>query len=136
MFRKINAIPDEFFNVKSTQVMNGREYLVDRLHQAYHHHIKVVSTNIELTGSGRRARQDSILAYQMVAASQVMHYSDEDIPTAMFTYDLSPMSVVITSKGKRWYEFITSICALVGGTFTVVGLISGFLGVIFKPKKM
>jgi hypothetical protein len=46
------------------------------------------------------------------------------------------MSVIISRKGKRWYEFLTSMCALIGGTFTVVGLVSGILSVIFKPKKM
>jgi hypothetical protein len=58
------------------------------------------------------------------------------IPEARFSYDLSPMSVVISKKSKKLYEFITSICAVIGGTFTVVGLLSGFLGVIFKPKKI
>ncbi len=58
------------------------------------------------------------------------------MPEARFSYDLSPMSVVISRKGKQWYEFVTSICALIGGTFTVLGLLSGFLNVIFKPKKI
>ena len=65
-----------------------------------------------------------------------MQYQDDEIPQARFSYDLSPMSVVISTKGKRWYEFVTSICALIGGTFTVVGLISSFLGIIFKSKKI
>lgn len=55
---------------------------------------------------------------------------------ARFSYDLSPMSVAISKKGKHWYEFVTSICALIGGTFTVVGLVSGFLSIIFKAKKI
>jgi hypothetical protein len=46
------------------------------------------------------------------------------------------MSVVISRKGKQWYEFVTSICALIGGTFTVVGLISGLLNAVFKSKKI
>jgi len=46
------------------------------------------------------------------------------------------MSVTIIRKGKRFYEFITSMCALIGGTFTVVGLLSSFLNSIFKPKKI
>ena len=77
-----------------------------------------------------------ILVYQMVQSSQVMHYQDDEIPEARFSYDISPMSVAIQKKGKHWYEFITSICALIGGTFTVVGLVSGFLGTIFKSKKI
>jgi hypothetical protein len=46
------------------------------------------------------------------------------------------MSVTITTLGKQWYEFVTSVCALIGGTFTIVGLLSGFLGTIFKSKKI
>ena len=64
-----------------------------------------------------------------------MKYDAEDIPEARFTYDLSPMAVVISKKSKKWYEFITSMCALIGGTFTVVGLISSFLNVILKAGK-
>jgi len=63
-------------------------------------------------------------------------YQDTEVPQARFSYDLSPMSVTIIRKGKRFYEFITSMCALIGGTFTVVGLLSSFLNSIFKPKKM
>ena len=63
-------------------------------------------------------------------------YDDTEIPEARFSYDLSPMAVMIVTKGKKWYEFITSICALIGGTFTVLGLLSGFLSTIFKAKKI
>jgi hypothetical protein len=65
-----------------------------------------------------------------------LQYSEDDIPEARFAYDLSPMSVNVVKKGKQWYEFLTSICALIGGTFTMVGLISGFLNAIFKSKKI
>ena len=43
-----------------------------------------------------------------------------DVPEAV-RYDLSPMAVVVSSKGRRWYDFVTSVCAIVGGTFTVLG---------------
>ena len=80
--------------------------------------------------------KDAILAYQMVESNQLMKYSVEDVPEARFSYDIAPMSVVIQRKGKRWYEFITSICAIIGGTFTVISLLNGFLGVIFKQKRV
>ena len=72
----------------------------------------------------------------MVEMSQIMNYDESDIPEARFSYDLAPMAVVISKKGKHWYEFITSVCALIGGTFTVVGLLSSALGIIFKSKKI
>ena len=118
--------------------------------------MQVVSTHLEL--GGRYTGSDAVLMYQMVQSSQVMQvrfiiivyiviqdsistqiicqYEEEDVPEARFSYDLSPMSVVVSKKGKHWYEFVTSICALIGGTFTVVGLLSAFLGVIFKAKKI
>lgn len=61
---------------------------------------------------------------------------EDDTPEARFSYDISPMSVVISSDGKPLYQFVTSICAVIGGTFTVVGIISGVLSVIFKAKKI
>ncbi len=47
-----------------------------------------------------------------------MHYQDDEVPEAKFSYDISPMSVVISSKRRRWYEFVTSLMAIIGGTFT------------------
>ena len=44
------------------------------------------------------------------------------------------MAVVVTSKGRRWYDFLTSLCAIIGGTFTVVGLLDTFLHKFFKDK--
>lgn len=46
------------------------------------------------------------------------------------------MSVVLTRKGKPLYEFITSVCAIIGGTFTVMGLVAGVLNMLFKTKKI
>eukprot|EP00598_Pedospumella_elongata_P004988 CAMPEP_0184967762 /NCGR_PEP_ID=MMETSP1098-20130426/1017_1 /TAXON_ID=89044 /ORGANISM="Spumella elongata, Strain CCAP 955/1" /LENGTH=392 /DNA_ID=CAMNT_0027489261 /DNA_START=249 /DNA_END=1427 /DNA_ORIENTATION=+ len=134
MERRINSIPDEYFTMKNTRPMDGNYYVNDKLHKAFHHYIKVVSTKIEVNRNyvGNKAFQ----AYQMVASSQIMNYQDTETPEARFSYDLSPMSVTIIRKGKRFYEFITSMCALIGGTFTVVGLLSGFLNSIFKPKKI
>lgn len=32
-----------------------------------------------------------------------MHYEQDEIPEAKFNYDISPMSVVISSKRRAWY---------------------------------
>lgn len=128
----MNSIPKEFFSRDSISPVDNKVYVNKDLHTAYHHYLKVVSTHF---GSGYSVGSSSLLAYQMVESAQIMNYEPEDIPEARFAYDLSPMAVVISKKGKKWYEFITSVCALIGGTFTVVGLMSSFLGVIFKAGK-
>lgn len=134
LWNKLDSIPENFFSKKSINPMNDKFYVNDELHRAFHHYLKVVTTQVE--ASSRYVGDNAILAYQMIASSQVMLYAEEDTPEARFAYDISPMSVIISRKGKHWYEFITSICALIGGTFTVVGLLSGFLNIIFKPKKL
>lgn len=63
-----------------------------------------------------------------------LQYDIEDTPDARFTYDVSPMAVVISERSKKFYEFITSICAVIGGTFTVVGLVSGVLSMVLKKS--
>jgi len=49
---------------------------------------------------------------------QVMHYQDDEVPEAKFSYDISPLATVISSKKRAWYEFLTSLMAIIGGTFT------------------
>ena len=126
------SIPKEFFSDELRSPIDQKDYVVKNLHTAYHHYMKVVSTHF---GSGFSYGSNSLISYQMVESSQVMKYDAEEVPEARFAYDLSPMAVVISKKSRRWYEFITSMCALIGGTFTVVGLLSSFLTVVFKAGK-
>ena len=71
----------------------------------------------------------------MLTQSQIMHYDEMDVPEAKFSYDLSPMAVIVQNKGRRWYDFITSLCAIIGGTFTVVGIVDAVLHKIIKGSK-
>jgi hypothetical protein len=66
------------------------------------------------------SRANKILGYQMLSQSQMMQYDDSDVPEAKFSYDLSPMAVIVSSKGRRWYDFITSLCAIIGGSFVSI----------------
>lgn len=55
--------------MESTQPMNGNLYKNEKLHQVFHHYIKVVTTNVDVGFS------EPTLAYQMVQSSQVMMVS-------------------------------------------------------------
>ena len=50
-----------------------------------------------------------------------------DLSRHQFIFDLSPIAVNYNSVSRHWYDYITSIMAIVGGTFTVVGLIESSL---------
>jgi len=126
----MERIPGEYFDMEKTHIIDGSDFNVKAVHQSYHHYIKVVDTLLQ-------TRDDKpISAYQMIHSAQVMHYGDEEVPEARFAYDISPMAVLVSRKDKKLYEFMTSICAVIGGTFTVVGLFNGVLSAIFKSKKL
>jgi len=112
--------------------MNDQEYITADYHQAYHHYIKVVSTHLNLGSS----ESNSMVTYQFLEQSQVVYYDETNVPEARFSYDLSPMSVVVEKEGRKWYDYLTSLCAIIGGTFTTLGLIDATLYRVFKPKKL
>lgn len=97
---------------------------------------QVVTTVINDRNPSKDSASSVVTAYQMVQSSQVMAYSDEDVPEARFEFDIAPMAVRIHKQPKPFYQFLTSMCAVIGGTFTVFGLVNGVMGTIFKSKKM
>lgn len=51
-------------------------------------------------------------------------YVDTDlVPNAAFHYDISPVMVVMREQTQSFSSFVTKICAVIGGIYTVVGLL-------------
>ncbi|KAL3823291.1 hypothetical protein ACHAXA_003439 [Cyclostephanos tholiformis] len=132
--RVLKQVPDEH---KQFNPMDDKVYATTKFHQAFHHYIKVVSTHLNM-GSSAKSENDinSIVVYQMLEQSQVVFYDEVNVPEARFSYDMSPMSVVVQKEGRKWYDYLTSLCAIIGGTFTTLGLIDATLYKVFKPKKL
>jgi hypothetical protein len=99
--------------------MDGNVYVNYDLHESYHHYLKLVSTQVEGFKTGRR----QLRMFQIVENSQLSYYNTDTIPEAKFAYDLSPIAVGYRTSKRQWYEYCTSIMAIVGGVFTVVGMI-------------
>ena len=57
------------------------------------------------------------------------------VPNAVFSYNISPLRVVHRESGESWGAFLTQLCAVVGGVFTVFGLIDGVLFTAVKTVK-
>lgn len=51
---------------------------------------------------------------------QMMLYDGDEVPEARFAYNLSPMSVLVKTEKRPWYDFLTKVLAIIGGTFSVV----------------
>ncbi|CAL5224040.1 g6662 [Coccomyxa viridis] len=97
----------------------------------FEHYMQVVLTTIEPS----KTRQDlSYDAYEYTVHSHT--YDTAEIPSAKFTYDLSPIQILVSEKHRAWYHFITTTCAIIGGVFTVAGIVDGLVhtGARFAKK--
>ncbi|XP_066572640.1 endoplasmic reticulum-Golgi intermediate compartment protein 1 [Amia ocellicauda] len=82
--------------------------------------LKIVPTVYEdMTGKQRFSYQYTVANKEYVAYS----HTGRIIPAIWFRYDLSPITVKYTERRQPFYRFITTICAIIGGTFTVAGII-------------
>jgi len=81
MLNKLAIVPKTHFSVDSTQPMNDLYYINEKLHQVYHHYIKVVATSVDV--NHQYSGNNAVLAYQMVQSSQIMNVS---IPPHLLLY--------------------------------------------------
>lgn len=95
--------------------LDGQRFTTTSFHQAYIHDLKVVST---VSGSQT--------TYQFQHQARVSQLPEAEIPQAQFHYDIEPFSIYLKNDEKRWYDFGTSLCAVLGGSFVVMRLISRF----------
>eukprot|EP00250_Pteridium_aquilinum_P003513 c13825_g1_i2 orf=635-1795(-) len=49
------------------------------------------------------------------------------LPGVFFFYDLSPIKVNFNQTNRSFLHFLTNVCAIVGGVFTVFGIIDAFV---------
>lgn len=104
--------------------MNGNAFIQREFHEAYHHYMKLVASSYVDSTS-------STTFYQMLHQSQLALYNPDIVPVAKFQYDFSPVQITYRKLNNRqWYEYVTSLLAIIGGMFTVVGMIESILHVI------
>jgi len=100
---------------------------------SHDHYLKVVSTHYKMGGWFGSGRE--VTGYQMTVSSHMYHLEDGSVPEVKISYDLSPTAILISDRGaKRWYEFLTSLCAIVGGVYTVIGLMDSALYAALKKR--
>merc|ERR1711920_1093391 len=114
--RSIHALPSEY--KRHVNPLDGKTFAVDKFHKAPSHFIKVVHTRFADTG---------VRSYQQTHQWSVRTIQRKTIPQAKFSYDLSPVEVVVRKGERRWYDFVTSVFAIIGGAFTVMSMTSGVL---------
>uniref|UniRef100_A0A3P9CGH5 Endoplasmic reticulum-Golgi intermediate compartment protein n=1 Tax=Maylandia zebra TaxID=106582 RepID=A0A3P9CGH5_9CICH len=71
-----------------------------------------------------KTNQFSVTRHEKVANGLI---GDQGLPGVFVLYELSPMMVKFTEKHRSFTHFLTGVCAIIGGVFTVAGLIDSLI---------
>ncbi|CAG9814118.1 unnamed protein product [Phaedon cochleariae] len=91
----------------------------------FQYYIKIVPTSyIRKDGTVISTNQFSVTKHQKVVS---IVSGESGMPGIFFQYELSPLMVKFTEKERSFGHFVTNLCAIIGGVYTVAGLLDTFL---------
>ncbi|KAJ9182722.1 hypothetical protein P3X46_006682 [Hevea brasiliensis] len=111
---------------RSHDKLNGRSFINHRdvdANVTIEHYLQIVKTEVVARRSSREYKL--LEEYEYTAHSSLVQ--SVYIPVAKFHFELSPMQVLITENPKSFSHFITNVCAIIGGVFTVAGILDSIL---------
>lgn len=121
---------DQFPGIKSPLDSQSR-VLVDT-HGMYQYFIKVVPTKYQSLGQQEiSSNQYSVTEYM----SHLAPGSGRGFPGVYFYYEVSPISARVVEKEGNLFRFLTSVCAIVGGAYTVFGIVDLLINYILKKQQ-
>lgn len=90
----------------------------------FQHYLKIVPTRYE------NIHREVINSYQFSVTKHKKVVSimtgESGMPGIFFQYELSPLMVKYTESVKSLGHFLTNVCAIIGGVYTVAGLLDSF----------
>lgn len=90
----------------------------------YQYFVKVVPTIYQSLGSQvLNTNQFSVTEHFKPLRGESSH----GLPGVFFMYELSPIMVKFTETTKSFPHFLTGVCAIIGGVFTVAGLVDSLI---------
>ncbi|KAJ4701306.1 Endoplasmic reticulum-Golgi intermediate compartment protein 3 [Melia azedarach] len=98
----------------------------------YQYFIKVVPTvYTDLHGHTIQSNQFSVTEHFRSAEIGRL----QTLPGVFFFYDLSPIKVTFTEEHVSFLHFLTNVCAIVGGVFTVSGIIDSLYTMVKRQSR-
>jgi len=92
----------------------------------YEYFVKVVPTvYADLRGNVINTNQFSVTEYVQNIEQHSM--SNRGVPGFFVMYDLSPIIVDYKENSRSFLHFVTNLCAIIGGVFTVASLVDSLL---------
>jgi hypothetical protein len=121
-----HVIHDLSFGPKYPGIQNpldGTKRIMHEESGTFKYFIKIVPTEYRfLNGKVMPSNQFSASEYFMSAKVY-----DRNWPAVFFVYDISPISVKIREERRHFGHFLTRICAVIGGTFAVTGMLDRWI---------
>ncbi|CAG8559207.1 6375_t:CDS:2 [Acaulospora morrowiae] len=98
----------------------------------YTYFVKVVSTQFHfLNETSIYTNQYSVTQFGRDLTGKDNHdghsHNQGGLPGVFFNYEISPMLIINREESKSLTHFLTGVCAIVGGIFTVAGILDGFI---------
>lgn len=104
--------------------LDGHYVYAEQSEMAFQYYIKIVPTTyIKLNSTLLKTNQFSITKHQKQLSSE----GESSLPGIFISYEFSPMMVKYVEKRRSFFHFLTSVCAIIGGVFTVAGLVDSFI---------
>nr|XP_033819255.1 endoplasmic reticulum-Golgi intermediate compartment protein 3 isoform X4 [Geotrypetes seraphini] len=105
--------------------LDGTHVSTQQASMMFQYFVKIVPTvYVKLDGEVLRTNQFSVTRHEKMANGLI---GDQGLPGVFVLYELSPMMVKFTEKQRSFTHFLTGVCAIIGGVFTVAGLIDSLL---------
>lgn len=91
-----------------------------RSSNVHSYYVKVVATDFH-------HRNGKSLHTNQFSVTKNTHDTATQVPSMFVFYDISPMVVVYSEFKRSWASFLTGVCAIVGGIYTIAALIDTFV---------
>ncbi|RUS73051.1 hypothetical protein EGW08_019189 [Elysia chlorotica] len=98
---------------------------VESMQMMYQYFIKIVPTTYtKVNGETLYTNQFSVTKHSKSTGGVL---GETGLPGVFFSYELSPMMVKYTESQRSFMHFLTGVCAIIGGIFTVASLVDSFI---------
>jgi len=98
--------------------------VIGERHSMHQYYVKVVPTTYTfLNGTSIHTNQYSVTEH----TRHVSPGSSKGLPGIFFFYEVSPMHVSIEESRRGYIHFLTAVCAVVGGVFSLLRAFDGFI---------
>jgi len=105
--------------------LDGTNVISDASSLMYQYFVKIVPTVYKkLSGEAVWSNQYSFTKHQRPVRQMSGQHG---LPGFFVLYELSPMLIQYSEKRRSFMHFLTGVCAIIGGVFTVAGLIDSII---------